>query len=100
MKIVAQDYRSFPYSYLIVLDFTLTSRTMFNVGSCRYAYSEETGDDFDEEAITLVGGGVKISGEMGTILERKERKASVTSLATDHHVFGLVGEDKEEDKRE
>lgn len=66
---------------------------------CRYAYSEETGDDFDEEAITVVGSGVKVSGEMATMLERKDRKASSTSLSTDHHVFGVV-EDREEDKRE
>ncbi|KAJ1381689.1 Lung seven transmembrane receptor-like [Sesbania bispinosa] len=64
----------------------------------RYAYSEETGDDFDEEAITLTGSAVKVSGDMATMLERKERKTSVTST-TDHLVFGL-GEDREEDKRE
>jgi hypothetical protein len=62
----------------------------------RYSYSEETGDDFDEEAVTIVGSGVKVS-EMATRLERKDRKASSTSLATDHHVFGVV---EEEDKRE
>ncbi|KAI4306561.1 hypothetical protein L6164_029828 [Bauhinia variegata] len=61
----------------------------------RYAYSEETGDDLDEEAITLTGSAVKVSGDLATVLERKERK---TSLAADH-VFGLV-EDREEDKRE
>lgn len=38
---------------------------------------------------------MKVSGEMATMLERKERK---TSVATDHHVFGLV--EGEEDKRE
>ncbi|XP_027333405.1 transmembrane protein 87A-like [Abrus precatorius] len=62
----------------------------------RYAYSEETGDDFDDKAITLTGSAVKVSGDMAIMLERKERKASV---AADHHVFGL-GEDREEDKRE
>ncbi|XP_061339207.1 uncharacterized protein LOC133285904 [Gastrolobium bilobum] len=62
----------------------------------RYAYSEETGDDFDEEAIKLTGSGIKVSGDMTIMLERKERK---TSIPTDHHVFGL-GEDREEDKRE
>ncbi|KAK4277717.1 hypothetical protein QN277_015670 [Acacia crassicarpa] len=51
----------------------------------RYAYSEEAGEDFDEEAIA-----VKVAGE------RKERKAAMVS---DHHVFGLI-EDREEDKRE
>lgn len=58
--------------------------------SCRYEYSEEAGDDFDEEAITVTGSAVKVPGE------RKERKTGVTA---DHHVFGL-GEDREEDKRE
>lgn len=66
---------------------------------CRYSYSEETGDDFDEEAVAIVGSGVKVPGEMSTRLERKDRKASSTSLATDHHVFGVI-EDLEEDKRE
>ncbi|KAJ7965158.1 Transmembrane protein like [Quillaja saponaria] len=59
-----------------------------------YAYSEV--DDFDEEGISLTGGGVKLAGDLATIVERKERKV-VT--AADHHVFGL-GEDLEEDKRE
>ncbi|XP_009362785.2 transmembrane protein 87A-like [Pyrus x bretschneideri] len=62
-----------------------------------YAYSEETADDFDDEAISLTGSGVKVAGgDLATKLERKERKAS---SAADHHVFGL-GEDLEEDKRE
>ncbi|BFG22997.1 hypothetical protein CerSpe_092710 [Prunus speciosa] len=62
-----------------------------------YAYSEETGDDFEEEGISLTGSGVKVAGgDLATKLERKERKAS---SAAEHHVFGL-GEDLEEDKRE
>ncbi|BBG98143.1 F-box family protein [Prunus dulcis] len=62
-----------------------------------YAYSEETGDDFDEEGISLTGSGIKVAGsDLATKLERKERKAS---SAAEHHVFGL-GEDLEEDKRE
>ncbi|XP_068316609.1 uncharacterized protein [Pyrus communis] len=62
-----------------------------------YAYSEETADDFDDEAISLTGSGVKVAGgDLATKLERKERKAP---SAADHHVFGL-GEDLEEDKRE
>ncbi|KAI5435410.1 hypothetical protein KIW84_022007 [Lathyrus oleraceus] len=65
----------------------------------RYSYSEETGDDFDDEAVTAVGSGVKVSGEMATMLERKDRKASLTSLVDHHHVFGVI-EDLEEDKRE
>ncbi|KAL4620683.1 hypothetical protein ACB092_06G173100 [Castanea dentata] len=62
----------------------------------RYAYSEETGEDFEEEAISLTGGGIMVAGDLATKLERKERKVSI---AADHHVFGL-GEDLEEDKRE
>ncbi|XP_043725104.1 transmembrane protein 87B isoform X2 [Telopea speciosissima] len=46
----------------------------------RYAYSEETGDGFDEEGISLVVSGVKTATDVD-------------------HVFGL-GEDLEEDKRE
>ncbi|XP_059666849.1 uncharacterized membrane protein YHL071W-like [Cornus florida] len=61
----------------------------------RYAYSEETGDDLEEEGISLTGSGVKVAGDLATMVERKERKVS---LAADH-VFGL-GEDLEEDKRE
>ncbi|XP_059641160.1 uncharacterized protein LOC132283252 [Cornus florida] len=61
----------------------------------RYAYSGETGDDFDEEAISLTIG-VKVANDAGTQLERKERKG--VSGATDH-VIGLR-EDLEEDKRE
>ncbi|MQL87106.1 hypothetical protein Taro_019621, partial [Colocasia esculenta] len=40
----------------------------------RYAYSEDTGDDFDEEAISLTGTGAKITGDTTNKLERKERK--------------------------
>ncbi|KAK1265387.1 hypothetical protein QJS04_geneDACA017000 [Acorus gramineus] len=61
----------------------------------RYAYSEDTGDDFDEEGVPLTGSSTKASGDMLSKLERKERK---TVSSTDH-VFGL-GEDLEEDKRE
>lgn len=60
---------------------------------CRYAY--ETGED-DEEGISLTGAGVVVGGELASKVERKERKASI---ATDH-VFGGLGEDLEEDKRE
>lgn len=62
----------------------------------RYAYSEEMGEDSEEEGISLTGGGVMVGGDLATKIERKERKASI---AADHHVFGL-GEDVEEDKRE
>ena len=57
----------------------------------RYAQSEETGDDFDEEGIALTGSGAKGTGDMVNKVERKERK-------TTEHVFGL-GDDLEEDKR-
>lgn len=57
----------------------------------RYAYSEEMGDDFDEEGISLTSAS-KVVGDMASKLERKERKAA-------DHVFGL-GDDHEEDKRE
>lgn len=58
----------------------------------RYAYSEDTTDDFDEEGVPLTGSGVKTTGDIMSKLERKERK-------TTDHVFGL-GDDLEEDKRE
>ncbi|XP_057979356.1 uncharacterized protein LOC131165497 isoform X2 [Malania oleifera] len=61
----------------------------------RYAYSEETGEDLEDEGIALTGSAVKVAGDLVTKLERKERKASITA----DHVFGLV-EDLEEDKRE
>ncbi|KAJ0979195.1 hypothetical protein J5N97_014669 [Dioscorea zingiberensis] len=58
----------------------------------RYAYSEDTNDDFDEEGVPLTGSGVKTAGDIMNKLERKERK-------TTDHVFGL-SDDLEEDKRE
>ncbi|KAK9284098.1 hypothetical protein L1049_012358 [Liquidambar formosana] len=61
----------------------------------RYAYSEETGDDLEEEGISLTGSGVKVAADVAAKLERKERKVSGAA----DHVFGL-GEDLEEDKRE
>ncbi|XP_062156248.1 uncharacterized protein LOC133864067 isoform X2 [Alnus glutinosa] len=62
----------------------------------RYAYTEEMGEESEEEGISLTGGGVMAAVELATKIERKERKALI---AADHHVFGL-GEDVEEDKRE
>ncbi|GAB4856222.1 hypothetical protein Ancab_014148, partial [Ancistrocladus abbreviatus] len=56
-----------------------------------YAYSEEAGDDFDEEAVSLTSSGVKVAGDVANKLERKERKASTASV---------IREDLEEDKRE
>lgn len=60
----------------------------------RYAYSEETGDDFDEEAISLTSG-VKVIGDMAIKHERKETKGATST----DHVIGLR-EDLEEDKQE
>ncbi|KAF9598852.1 hypothetical protein IFM89_031972 [Coptis chinensis] len=59
----------------------------------RYAYTEETGDDFDEEGISLTSSGMKLPGDIP--VERKERKVPAAA----EHVFGL-GEDVLEDKRE
>lgn len=61
----------------------------------RYAYSEETADDFDDEALSLSGSGVKVTGDVASKVERKERKI----LLAGDHVFGL-GDDLQEDKRE
>ncbi|XP_061369495.1 uncharacterized protein LOC133312342 [Gastrolobium bilobum] len=59
----------------------------------RYAYLEETGDDFDEEGISLTSSVAKINADVAAKLDRKERKSSsATDLA--------FGEDVEEDKRE
>ncbi|PHU04642.1 hypothetical protein BC332_25464 [Capsicum chinense] len=66
---------------------------LFVVGSSIYAYSGETGDDYDEEAISLTTG-VWVISDTGTKLERKEKKGSVsTDYVTDQR------EDPEEDKR-
>ncbi|KAK3015801.1 hypothetical protein RJ639_007226 [Escallonia herrerae] len=59
----------------------------------RYAYSEETGEDFDEEAISLTSS-VNMVGDMATMLERKEKG----SASTDNVVS--LGVDLEDDKRE
>ncbi|WOL14764.1 transmembrane protein 87B [Canna indica] len=58
----------------------------------RYAYSEDTNDDFDDEGVPLTGTAVRVIGDNLSKLERKERKN--TDL-----VFGL-SDDLEEDKRE
>lgn len=61
---------------------------------CRYAYCGETGDDIDEEAISLTTG-VKVVPDTGAKLERKEKRgSSSTDAATE------LREDLEEDKRE
>lgn len=71
---------------------------MYTVPFNRYAYSEEAGDEFDEEAISLTSG-LKVVGE------RKEKKGSAsaasttTTTTTDHVILGLR-EDAEEDKQE
>ncbi|CAA7406179.1 unnamed protein product [Spirodela intermedia] len=61
----------------------------------RYAYSEEAGDDIDEEAVSLTSSGAKILGDSVIKLERKEKKAG----SSVDHPFG-IGEDLEEDKRQ
>ncbi|KAL5974810.1 Transmembrane protein 87A [Asimina triloba] len=61
--------------------------------NAQYAYSEEMGDEFDEEGISLTGSVAKATVDMVSKLDRKERKTTSTS----DHVFGL-GE-AEEDKR-
>ena len=48
---------------------------------CRYAYSEETWDDLEEEGILLTGSTVILTGELAT---KRERKLSNADL------FGLV----------
>lgn len=65
-------------------------------GLRRFAYSEDTGDDVDEEVVALTGAGIKVAPDLSNKLERKERKAP---SASDHPVFGHGG-DLEEDKRE
>ncbi|CAI9091893.1 OLC1v1027001C1 [Oldenlandia corymbosa var. corymbosa] len=60
----------------------------------RYTYADEAADD-EEEGLSLTTSGVKVTGDLATKLDRKERKASITP----DHVFGL-GEELEEDKRE
>ncbi|KAG6526644.1 transmembrane protein 87B-like [Zingiber officinale] len=57
----------------------------------RYAYSEDTNDDFEDDG-PLSGSGARGIGDTVTKLERKERKNI-------DHVFGLAV-DREEDKRE
>ncbi|KAL1174012.1 hypothetical protein V6Z11_A05G451300 [Gossypium hirsutum] len=60
----------------------------------RYAYSEETGDELEDEGISLTSSSVLLAGESANKqLERKERRASNADL------FRL-GEEVEEDKRE
>ncbi|XP_071738428.1 uncharacterized protein [Rutidosis leptorrhynchoides] len=61
----------------------------------RYAYAGDPGDDYDEEAISLTSGVKVDGGEVGTIMERKEKKGS----ASTDHLIGLT-EDLAEDKRE
>ncbi|KAK9067774.1 hypothetical protein SSX86_011885 [Deinandra increscens subsp. villosa] len=62
----------------------------------RYAYAGDTGDDYDEEAISLTTGVKVDGGEVGTtMMERKEKKG----LGSTDHLIGLT-EDLAEDKRE
>ncbi|GJS31119.1 retrovirus-related pol polyprotein from transposon TNT 1-94 [Tanacetum coccineum] len=60
----------------------------------RYAYEGDTGDNYDEEAISLTTG-VKVNGgEVRMVVERKEKKG----LGLTDHLIGLT-EDLAEDKR-
>ncbi|MBA0878757.1 hypothetical protein Goshw_019879 [Gossypium schwendimanii] len=60
----------------------------------RYAYSEETGDELEEDGISLTSSSVLLAGESANKqLERKERRASNADLYR-------LGEEVEEDKRE
>lgn len=52
--------------------------------TCRYAYMEEAGDDFDEEGISLTSGALKVSGDVAIKREYENAHA----------------DDMEEDKRE
>lgn len=61
----------------------------------RYAYAGDTGDDYDEEAISLTSSVKVDGGEVGMMMERKEKKGS----ASTDHLIGLT-EDVAEDKRE
>lgn len=61
----------------------------------RYAYGGETGDEYDEEAISLTSAVKMDVGEVGMMMERKEKKGS----ASTDHLIGLT-EDVAEDKRE
>nr|GEV11152.1 transmembrane protein 87B-like [Tanacetum cinerariifolium] len=61
----------------------------------RYAYGGDTGDDYDEEAISLTSGVKVDGGEVGMVVERKEKKG----LGSTDHLIGLT-EDLAEDKRE
>ncbi|KAL4557764.1 hypothetical protein LXL04_035952 [Taraxacum kok-saghyz] len=63
----------------------------------RYAYAGDTGEEYDEEAISLTSG-VKVDGGevgMNMMMERKEKKG----LGSTDHLIGLT-EDVAEDKRE
>lgn len=75
---------------ILVLFFWYVPNTLI---SPRYAYLEGTGDDFDEEGISLTSGVIKMSGDVAAKLDRKERKGSSTTDLT-------YIEDVEEDKRE
>ena len=67
---------------------------------CRYAYGEDTGDDTEEESISLSSSGIKVGGggDVATKLERKDRKPSVGGGLD--HVVALSGDAVQEDKRE
>ncbi|KAK2998823.1 hypothetical protein RJ639_023208 [Escallonia herrerae] len=77
----------------VSLDVVLLLLELMVIQLQKYAYSEETGEDFDEEAISLTSS-VNMVGDMATMLERKEKG----SASTDNVVS--LGVDLEDDKRE
>ncbi|PRQ54475.1 putative Lung seven transmembrane receptor [Rosa chinensis] len=50
---------------------------MCPLGSIKYAYSEETGDDFDEEGVSLTSGALKVSGDTAAMREFNNGLAEV-----------------------
>lgn len=75
--------------------FVVCKSNLFPVWHCRYAYGGDTGDDYDEEAISLTTGVKVEGGEVSMVVERKEKKG----LGSTDHLIGLT-EDLAEDKRE
>lgn len=79
---------SFNYMIRLFVDFAIH---LCDCVTCRYAYSEDTNDGFDDEG-PLTGSGARGIGDPLSKLERKERKNI-------DHTFVSAG-DHEEDKRE
>ncbi|KAI6670244.1 hypothetical protein NL676_005129 [Syzygium grande] len=60
----------------------------------RYAFSEEAGNDIEEESVLLASSGVMVASKVAIKLERKDRKMS---LPAEHHVFS-IGEAVEDER--